>query len=120
MTWTYVGAPLLNVNIDAPVAGPYRMERPKIFQCPGTGKWSMWFHCDTPGFSMRSVGVLTAESIEGPYTFASPCFRPDGLVRRWGSRTALRVQILAGLACTIALFVAVVMAAGQLRHGDLH
>ena len=28
---------------------------------------------------MRSVGVLTADTVTGPYTFASPCFRPDGL-----------------------------------------
>lgn len=79
VNWTFVGAPLLNVNIDAPVAGPYRMERPKIFKCPGTGKYSMWFHCDTPGFTLRSVGVLSADAVEGPYTFTSPCFKPDGL-----------------------------------------
>ena len=38
----------------------------------------MWFHCDTPSFTMRSVGVLTADLVTGPYSFASPCFRPDG------------------------------------------
>ena len=27
---------------------------------------------------MRSVGVLTADAVTGPYTFAAPCFRPDG------------------------------------------
>ena len=53
------------------------MERPKIFKCPGTGKYMLWFHCDTPSFSMRSVGVLQSDAVTGPYKFTSPCFRPD-------------------------------------------
>jgi hypothetical protein len=56
----------------------YRMERPKLFKCPGTGKYVMWFHCDTSGFAMKSVGVLTADAVTGPFSFASQCFRPDG------------------------------------------
>jgi len=57
------------------------MERPKIFQCPGgdpNNKYRLIFHCDTDNFSMKSIGVLTAPSVTGPYTFASPCFKPDG------------------------------------------
>lgn len=54
------------------------MERPKIFKCPGTSKYTMWFHCDTDNFSMKSVGVLTSDSVTGPYSFVAPCFRPDG------------------------------------------
>ena len=38
----------------------------------------MWFHCDTPSFGIQSVGVLTSDRVDGPYTFASPCFQPDG------------------------------------------
>jgi hypothetical protein len=72
---------LKNEDIVAPQPGTpyYRMERPKILKCPATGKYVMWFHCDTPGFTMRSVGVLTSDTVTGPYAFASPCFRPDGL-----------------------------------------
>ena len=79
-TWHYVGCILNNSDVVAPQPGTphYRMERPKIFRCPGSQKMTMWFHCDTPGFSMRSVGVLTAPSVEGPYSFVKPCFRPDG------------------------------------------
>ena len=33
---------------------------------------------DTDSFAISSVGVLTADSIAGPYTFASQCFKPDG------------------------------------------
>ena len=50
----------------------------RCFLSPSTQKYVMWFHCDTPGFTMRSVGVLTADAVTGPYEFASPCFRPDG------------------------------------------
>jgi hypothetical protein len=27
---------------------------------------------------MRSVGVLTADDVTGPYSFVAPCFKPDG------------------------------------------
>ena len=79
-SWEYVGCLLNNSDVKAPQPGTpyYRMERPKVFKCPGNGVHTMWFHCDTPGFSMRSVGVLTAPAVEGPFTFVKPCFRPDG------------------------------------------
>jgi hypothetical protein len=56
------------------------MERPKIFRCPGATAtpWRLVFHCDSPSFSMTSIGILTADTITGPYKFASPCFEPDG------------------------------------------
>ncbi len=73
------------LNNSAIVAPPpfdhepfYRMERPKIFKCPSTSSYRMVFHCDTSDFAMRSIGVLTAPAVTGPYTFAAPCFRPDG------------------------------------------
>ncbi len=40
--------------------------------------WRHRFHCDTSNFAMRSVGVLTADVVTGPYKFAAPCFKPDG------------------------------------------
>lgn len=55
------------------------MERPKIIgRNPVSKKYVMWFHCDQLNFGMKSVGVLTADAITGPYSFASPCFKPDG------------------------------------------
>lgn len=56
----------------------YRMERPKLMRNPTTKKYLLWFHCDTDGFAMRSVGVLTADAVTGPFKFVTPCFRPDG------------------------------------------
>lgn len=78
--WKFEGCALNNSAIVAPQPGTpyYRMERPKIFKCPSTQRYVMWFHCDTPGFGMQSVGVLTSDSVTGPYEFASPCFQPDG------------------------------------------
>ena len=81
VTWKFVSCILNNKDIVAPVQpsqGYFRMERPKILKCPGTGKYVMWFHCDTPSFSIQSVGVLTADRVDGPYSFAAPCFQPDG------------------------------------------
>ena len=79
VSWTFVSCILNNKDIVAPVKEPYyRMERPKILKCPATGKYVMWFHCDTPSFGIQSVGVLTADAVDGPYAFAAPCFQPDG------------------------------------------
>lgn len=85
--WKFEGCVLQNEQIRQAAPPPwnnataypyYRMERPKVFQCPGTQKFVMWFHCDTANFAMTSVGVLTADTITGPYTWASHCFKPDG------------------------------------------
>jgi hypothetical protein len=77
-SWDFVSCVLRNQDIVAPGKAPYRMERPKIFKCPGNQRHTMWFHCDSVGFGLQSVGVLTADAVEGPYTFAAPCFQPDG------------------------------------------
>jgi hypothetical protein len=85
VTWKFEGCALNNSDIVAPPPynkeSYYRMERPKIFKCPGdTGPtpYRLVFHCDTSGFAMQSIGILTAPAITGPYTFAAPCFQPDG------------------------------------------
>ena len=87
--WTFSGCVVKNEDLRAAMPAEqfknvtaypfYRMERPKVFKSPKTGKYVIWFHCDTDGFAISSVGVLTADAITGPYTFASPCFKPDGL-----------------------------------------
>ena len=80
VAWTFEACVLRNEDVVAPIPKPgnWRLERPKLFRCPANGEWRIWFHCDTPDFSLRSVGVLTATDVRGPWTFASPCFRPDG------------------------------------------
>jgi hypothetical protein len=90
--WRFEGCVLRNEDVRAAAPPPfndpakypfYRLERPKIFRCPTTktpdvDPWRLVFHCDTDGFAMTSIGVLTAPNVTGPYTFAGPCFRPDG------------------------------------------
>ena len=72
--WDFVECVLKNENIVGPAgfSFPWRMERPKIFKCPATQKYMMWFHCDTPGFGIQSVGVLQADAVAGPYSFVAP------------------------------------------------
>ena len=80
VAWDFVECVVKNENIVGPpgTSFPFRMERPKIFKCPATQKYMLWFHCDTPGFGIQSVGVLQADAVAGPYAFVSPCFKPDG------------------------------------------
>lgn len=56
--WTFVGCILKNQDVVAPAPPKtnYRMERPKIFRCPSNNRLTMWFHCDQPDFSLKSVG----------------------------------------------------------------
>ena len=76
--WKFESCIMRNQDVKAPQGSyPWRIERPKIFKCPGTGKYMMWFHCDTSGFTMKSVGVLTSDAVTGPYSFVGQCFRPD-------------------------------------------
>lgn len=55
-----------------PTPEPYRMERPKILYNQKTSKYVMWFHLDDAAFSMGMVGVATADTIRGPYTYGGP------------------------------------------------
>lgn len=50
--WKFEGCVLNNSDIRQAAPAPfnnvtaypfYRMERPKVFKCPGTGKYVMWF-----------------------------------------------------------------------------
>ena len=73
--WTNRGCILNNTEIVSPPKWtyPYRMERPKIFRCPGAKSrpYRLVFHCDTPAFSMTSIAILTADAVAGPYTAAA-------------------------------------------------
>ena len=71
--WKNLGC-VLNVSdlrVPPPFAPPFRMERPKLFRCPSMSAgpaYRLVFHCDTRNFNMRSIGVLVADQVEGPYT----------------------------------------------------
>ena len=44
---------------------------------PGTGKFVMWMHLDTPDYQFASAGVAVADSPVGPFRFLR-AFRPAG------------------------------------------
>ena len=59
---------------------PARVERPKILyngDPQSRHRYVMWFHLDDAAFSLGFVGVATAKSITGPYSFLAG-WRPDG------------------------------------------
>ena len=72
-------SPLYSLTTPTTLLPPRSMERPKVFLCPATKVFTIWFHCDTDGFGLKSVGVLQSTSglITGPYAFVRECFRPD-------------------------------------------
>lgn len=85
-TWTLLSCAVPNSAVVAPFSpgagGLYRMERPKLFKCPGGQPGSDYrivFHCDTDSFAHPSIGILAAGSPTGPFSFVRPCFAPDGL-----------------------------------------
>lgn len=43
-------------------------ERPKVIYNRETGKFVMWFHLDTPGYSYAGVGIAVADQPRGPFT----------------------------------------------------
>ena len=60
--------------------GAPRVERPKILyngDPQARHRYVMWFHLDDAAFSLGFVGVATAKSITGPYSFLAG-WRPDG------------------------------------------
>jgi len=77
-TWTFENRIFDNTSIKIDTKGPYRIERPKVIFNKSTNKYVMWFHLDTAGFSIQSVGVAVSDSIAGKYQWVSG-FKPDGL-----------------------------------------
>jgi hypothetical protein len=58
--------------------GPFVVERPKVLFNEKTSKFVMWFHLDDPTYQFRHVGVATADSPAGPFTFVH-AIQPDGI-----------------------------------------
>ena len=80
--WTFEGRILANTSISVglPAAEPpvYRLERPKLLYNRATRRYVLYFHLDSARFLLGMVGVCTASSVAGPYTFVRG-YRPDGL-----------------------------------------
>jgi len=80
--WTFEGRILANTSISVglPAAEPpvYRLERPKLLYNRATRRYVLYFHLDSARFLLGMVGVCTASSVAGPYTFVRG-YDPDGL-----------------------------------------
>ncbi|KAF8161342.1 Arabinanase/levansucrase/invertase [Crassisporium funariophilum] len=57
------------------------VERPKVIFNTANNEYVMWFHSDTSNYGAAQVGVATAKSPCGPYTFKSS-FKPLGAESR--------------------------------------
>ncbi|TFK40885.1 glycosyl hydrolase [Crucibulum laeve] len=57
------------------------VERPKVLFNKVTSEYVMWFHSDSSNYGAAQVGVATAKSPCGPYTFKSS-FKPLGAESR--------------------------------------
>jgi hypothetical protein len=53
------------------------LERPKVVQCPATGKYVLYAHIDSPDYSKASLGVAVSDTPTGPFTYRH-AFRPGG------------------------------------------
>lgn len=87
---------LKNADIRAAAPAPYnnvtaypfyRMERPKIFKCPATGKYAMWFHCDTR--CARSRRVCNEVALTATCAGATACAPLSLLSRSANAHSAL-------------------------------
>ena len=79
--WAFEGRIFANTSITTslPSTEPpaYRVERPKLVYNRLTRRYVLYFHLDSARFLLGMVGVCTASSIAGPYSFVHG-YRPDG------------------------------------------
>lgn len=67
----------LDDKTRAGVGNRWIMERPKVYFNQKTGKYVMYMHLDDGQYRFASVGVATADRVDGPYKFVHS-FRPLG------------------------------------------
>lgn len=70
-SWHYEGLALSAVK-DQPghLLSPERVcERPKVIYSKKTGKYVMWFHCDSADYTFAHAGCAVSDTPEGPFTF---------------------------------------------------
>ncbi len=77
--WRHAGV-VLKARSDEPDHDLYPkniLERPKVIQCPATGRYVMWMHIDSYQRDKAAVGVAVADKPEGPFEYLRS-FRPHG------------------------------------------
>ncbi|KAJ3039727.1 hypothetical protein HDV00_011959 [Rhizophlyctis rosea] len=81
LAWTFKGTLVTasQINSWAGRSDISVVERPKIVYVGG--KYVMYIHIDSSDYSLANVGVFTASSVTGPYSFVR-LMRPNGLESR--------------------------------------
>ncbi len=57
------------------------IERPKVVYNAHTGKFVMWFHCESADYSKAAAGVAISDSPTGPFEYLGS-FRPNNAMSR--------------------------------------
>ena len=68
-SWHYEGL-ALKADASVPELHPSQvLERPKVLYSQKTGKYVMWFHSDSPDYTLAKAGCAVADAPEGPFRF---------------------------------------------------
>lgn len=68
-SWHYEGLALKADGSVRELNPSWVLERPKVLYNQQTGKYVMWFHSDSPDYTMAQAGCAVSDTPEGPYRF---------------------------------------------------
>ena len=83
LNWHFEGVVLKPVTDDpeSDLHPSKVIERPKVVYNAHTGKFVMWFHCESAHYSKAAAGVAISESPTGPFEYLGS-FRPNNAMSR--------------------------------------
>lgn len=83
LNWHFEGVVLKPVTDDpeSDLHPSKVIERPKVVYNAHTGKFVMWFHCESADYSKAAAGVAVSESPTGPFEYLGS-FRPNNAMSR--------------------------------------
>ncbi|GAO42295.1 glycoside hydrolase family 43 protein [Flavihumibacter petaseus] len=83
VNWTYEGValPADTNNTKSELHISNVIERPKVIYHAATKKFVMWFHLDSPDYSLARSAVAVSDHVAGPYTYIGSV-RPNGNMAR--------------------------------------
>lgn len=83
LNWHFEGVVLKPVTDDpeSDLHPSKVIERPKVVYNAHTGKFVMWFHCESADYSKAAAGVAVSDSPTGPFEYLGS-FRPNNAMSR--------------------------------------
>ncbi len=83
LNWHFEGVVLKPVTDDpeSDLHPSKVIERPKVVYNAHTGKFVMWFHCESADYSKAAAGVAISDSPTGPFEYLGS-FRPNNAMSR--------------------------------------